>query len=93
MVASITSTVTPASSSGTASYYPPQNSLEAALDSRQRSESMATVNLQSGDPSGGAQKTCTHDEEAEAMRLRGGCFSLEPCGCNADCCIIPCTIS
>lgn len=76
MVASITKNATPSGSDGS---YPPQNSLEAALSSRQRTESMATINLQSQEQSGG-QGTCNHDE-AEAMRLRGGCFSLEPCGC------------
>lgn len=66
--------------------YPPQNSLQEALNGRTRMDSMATINLsqeqQSADAQ--AQNGCLHHEDAEAMRLRGGCFSLEPCGYVRD---------
>ncbi|GAA5977968.1 hypothetical protein JCM10908_004180 [Rhodotorula pacifica] len=80
MVASISA---PAHANTVSPSYPPQNSLEAALNSRQRTESMATVNLNQQEQLQ-ETKTCNHHhqqgDEAEAMRLRGGCFSLEPCG-------------
>ena len=60
--------------------YPPRNSLEAALSSP-RTESMATVNLnQEQQPGANGQDTCNQDE-AEAMRVRGGCIPLDACGC------------
>lgn len=68
------------SNNATASY-PPQNSLEAALsNSRQRTESMATVNLNQGQPDASGQET-GNQTEAEAMRVRGGCIPLDACGC------------
>lgn len=67
------------SKNATASY-PPRSSLEAALSS-QRTESMATVNLsQAQQPDASGQETCNQDE-AEAMRVRGGCIPLDACGC------------
>ncbi|BGP13966.1 hypothetical protein JCM10213_005552 [Rhodosporidiobolus nylandii] len=86
-------TATAALQTTQAAAYPPQNSLQAAL--QQGNESMATINL--GQEEG---RRCQHhqhghetEEEREAMRLRGGCFNLGLCGCpDCDCCIIPCTI-
>ncbi|GAA5901445.1 hypothetical protein JCM8208_001805 [Rhodotorula glutinis] len=80
--------------------YPPQNSLQAALQpqdsslaaahqNREAMDSLATVQL------GGEAPAAAHDHsDDEAMRLRGGCFNMGLCGCpDCDCCIIPCTIS
>ncbi|BGP53935.1 hypothetical protein JCM8202_006129 [Rhodotorula sphaerocarpa] len=78
--------------SGVSPSYPPQNSLQAALHGPTRMDSIATINLDQERAPRDGQKTAEQDEQ-EALRLRGGCFSLEPCGCNADCCCIPCTIS
>ncbi|GAA5835414.1 hypothetical protein JCM9279_004534 [Rhodotorula babjevae] len=80
--------------------YPPQNSLQAALQpqdsslsaaqqNREAMDSLATVQLGADSAADG------HDHpHGEAMRLRGGCFNMGLCGCpDCDCCIIPCTIS
>ncbi|GAA5929290.1 hypothetical protein JCM3775_002301 [Rhodotorula graminis] len=77
--------------------YPPQNSLQAALQpqdsslaaaqhNREAMDSLATVQL--------ADQDADRHSHDEAMRLRGGCFNMGLCGCpDCDCCIIPCTIS
>lgn len=66
-------------SNATASY-PPRNSLEAALSSQRTTEAMATVHLkQEQVPEASGQDTGNQDE-AEAMRVRGGCIPLDACG-------------
>lgn len=69
--------------------YPPQNSLQAALQphdsslsaahqNREAMDSLATVQL-------GAEGQHEHEHD-EAMRLRGGCFNMGLCGCpDCDC--------
>ncbi|GAA6051195.1 hypothetical protein JCM3770_002584 [Rhodotorula araucariae] len=80
--------------SNPAAVYPPQNSLQAALQHREAMDSLATVQLDSdAAPPAGPSGAPQEDAEGDAMRLRGGCFSLDSCGIPCDCCIIPCTIS
>ncbi|GAA5833262.1 hypothetical protein JCM11251_005188 [Rhodosporidiobolus azoricus] len=71
--------------------YPPQNSLQAALNNRAAMDSLATVQLDEqaagqgqGGQADGAQCNCPNQAEHEAMRLRGGCFNLGLCGCVSD---------
>ncbi|GAA5888186.1 hypothetical protein JCM6882_000313 [Rhodosporidiobolus microsporus] len=75
--------------------YPPQNSLQAALNTQHADESLATVHLDGqGEGAQAGEGKTAEGEDEEAMRLRGGCFNLGLCGCpDWDCCIIPCTIS
>ncbi|BGP38044.1 hypothetical protein JCM10449v2_001971 [Rhodotorula kratochvilovae] len=77
--------------------YPPQNSLQTALQHREAMDSLATVHLDgaadSGAAAAGAQDAHAPQSDGDAMRLRGGCISLDSCGIPCDCCIIPCTIS
>ncbi|GAA5996357.1 uncharacterized protein JCM10292_007556 [Rhodotorula paludigena] len=76
--------------------YPPQNSLQAALQNREAMDSLATVQL---DQQAGAAQQSAHEginegQDGEAMRLKGGCFDCGLCGCpDVECCCIPCTIS
>ncbi|GAA5954009.1 hypothetical protein JCM3765_000723 [Sporobolomyces pararoseus] len=80
--------------------YPPAqtNQLQQALDRR---DTMMTVPLNSdSSPTSRTQLQSTQEsredqipeEEKEAMRLKGGCIDLSPCGCDCEFCCIPCTI-
>ncbi|GAA5900545.1 uncharacterized protein JCM6883_002877 [Sporobolomyces salmoneus] len=70
--------------------YPPNqtNAIQQALDRR---DTMMSIPLSESTPDQPLHEQQQHDaassredqipgEEKEAMRLRGGCFSLEPCG-------------
>ncbi|GAA5836575.1 hypothetical protein JCM5353_003721, partial [Sporobolomyces roseus] len=66
--------------------YPPtsssSNAIQQALDRR---DTMQTVQLSSDERSSSVNDEQTPGDEVErqereVMRLKGGCFSLEPCG-------------
>lgn len=81
-------------SSEASAAYPPQNSLQAALQNREAMDSLATVQL--GEAAAADAGEVAHEghrdghDQDEAMRLRGGCFNLGLCGCpDCDCVGVP----